>query len=108
MKLIAARLWSEEDGFLLSAEAVLYATICVIGLIAGLTSIRESVVTEMADVAQAIANLNQTFSARRRLPTSTTSAIRQPVPSLSSRSAWRFARSSPAEILSVKTATNFG
>ncbi len=60
--MMTARLWNEEDGFVLSAEAVLYATICVIGLIAGLSSVRESVVTELADVAQAIANLNQTYS----------------------------------------------
>ena len=62
MKVLAARLWSEEEGFLLSAEAVLYATLLVIGLIAGLSSVRESVVTELGDVAQAIGNLNQSFS----------------------------------------------
>ena len=62
MKVLAARFWNEEAGFLLSAEAVLYATLLVIGLIAGLSSVRESVVTELGDVAQAIGNLNQTFS----------------------------------------------
>ena len=62
MSIMMTRLWNEEAGFLLSAEAVLYATLLVIGLIAGLSSVRESVVTELGDVAQAIGNLNQTFS----------------------------------------------
>lgn len=57
-----ARLWNEQDGFIVSAELVLIATLLVIGLVAGLASVRDSVVTELADVAQAIANLNQSFS----------------------------------------------
>lgn len=56
------RLWNEETGAILSAEIVLVMTILVIGIIAGLKSLRDSVVTELADVAQAIANLSQTYS----------------------------------------------
>ncbi|MBS0210495.1 MAG: hypothetical protein JSS27_16245 [Planctomycetes bacterium] len=59
---VVQRLWSEQEGFLLSAEAVLYASIAVLGVIAGFGAVREAVVTELADVAQAIANLDQSYS----------------------------------------------
>lgn len=56
------RLWSEETGAILSAEVMLVASILVIGVIAGLTSVRDSVTTELADFAQALANVNQSYS----------------------------------------------
>ncbi|MCE9604843.1 MAG: hypothetical protein K8U03_08075 [Planctomycetia bacterium] len=56
------RLWNEETGAIISSEIILVATILVIGIIAGLKSLRDSVVTELADVAQAIANINQSYS----------------------------------------------
>ena len=56
------RLWNEETGAIISAEIILVASILVIGIIAGLKSLRDSVVTELADVAQAIANINQSYS----------------------------------------------
>ena len=58
---VMSRLWSEQDGFIVSAELLFIATLLVIGLGAGLAAVRDSVVTELADVAQAIANLNQTY-----------------------------------------------
>src|SRR5262245_12196472 len=57
-----SRLWKEETGAILSAEIMLVASILVIGVIAGLASLRDSVVTELADVAQALANVNQSYS----------------------------------------------
>ena len=56
------KFWSEETGAIVSAEIMLVATILVIGVIVGLKSVRDSVVTELADVAQAIANVNQSYS----------------------------------------------
>jgi len=56
------RLWNEETGAIISAEIILVASILVIGVIAGLKSLRDSVVTELADVAQAISNINQSYS----------------------------------------------
>jgi len=61
MKLVA-RIWSEETGALISIEIVLVATILVIGVIVGLEAVRGAVVTELADVAQAVANINQSYS----------------------------------------------
>jgi len=56
------RLWNEEVGAIVSAEIMLVASILVIGVIVGLKSVRDSVVTELADVAQAISNVNQSYS----------------------------------------------
>ena len=61
MKLVN-RLWNEEVGAIVSAEIMLVATILVIGVIVGLKSVRDSVVTELADVAQALANVSQSYS----------------------------------------------
>ena len=56
------RLWKDEAGAVVSAEIVLVATILVIGMVVGLKSVRDSVVTELADIAQAIANIDQSYS----------------------------------------------
>ena len=56
------RFWNEETGAILSAEVMLVASILVIGVVAGLASLRDSVVTELADLAQALANVNQSYS----------------------------------------------
>ena len=62
MKLVLARLWKEDAGAVVSAEIMLVGTILVIGVVVGLKSVRDSVVTELADVAQAIANVNQSYN----------------------------------------------
>lgn len=56
------RLWNDEAGAVVSAEIMLVATILVIGVIVGLKSVRDAVLTELADVAQAIANVDQSYS----------------------------------------------
>ena len=55
------RLWKEEAGAIVSAEIMLVMTILVLGVVVGLKSVRDSVVTELADVAQAIANVDQSI-----------------------------------------------
>lgn len=57
-----ARFMKEEAGFVVSSELVLIATIVVIGLIAGLTTLRDQVLQEIADVADAISEVNQSYS----------------------------------------------
>ncbi|MBL9093864.1 MAG: hypothetical protein JNL96_21790 [Planctomycetaceae bacterium] len=61
MKTMFHRLWAEETGAVVSAEIMLAGTILVLGVIVGLKSVRDSVVTELADVAQAFANINQSY-----------------------------------------------
>ena len=52
----------DDTGFIVSIELVLIATIAVIGLITGLTAIRDAVVAELSDVGGAIQDLNQSYS----------------------------------------------
>jgi Flp pilus assembly pilin Flp len=61
MKTLLTRFWSDDCGAIISAEIMLVATILVLGVIVGLKSVRDSVVTELADVAQAVANVNQSY-----------------------------------------------
>ncbi|MFM7059481.1 MAG: hypothetical protein ACKO2P_21415 [Planctomycetota bacterium] len=51
-----------EDGFLLSSEALLIGTIAVLGLLVGLVSVRDAVVQELGDFSQAIGLLNQSYT----------------------------------------------
>lgn len=56
------RLWNDQSGAVVSAELVIVATILVLGMIVGLTTVRDQVVQELGDLAIAIASLNQTYS----------------------------------------------
>lgn len=62
MRTMLQKLWRDEAGFIISSELILVATILVIGMIVGLASVRDSVVAELADVAEAIGAINQTYS----------------------------------------------
>jgi Flp pilus assembly pilin Flp len=56
------RLWRDQRGFVISTELVLIAVLLVIGLIAGLTTVRDQVVQELGDLAAAIGAINQSYS----------------------------------------------
>ena len=56
------KLWNDEAGAIVSAELVLVATILVIGVVTGLSSVRDAVVTELADVGAAIGNVDQSYT----------------------------------------------
>ncbi len=58
---VLQRLWNDDAGFIVSAELILIATIAVIGLVVGLTAVRDAVTSELADVAGAIQNVNQSY-----------------------------------------------
>jgi Flp pilus assembly pilin Flp len=55
------RLWADEAGFVVSTELVLVATTLAIGMIVGLTTVRDQVVQELGDFALAIGNVNQSY-----------------------------------------------
>lgn len=55
-------LWRDEAGFVVSSESVLLATLVVLGLISGLSTVREQVVLELADTANSIGRTNQSYS----------------------------------------------
>jgi len=56
------KLWNDEFGVLLSAEAVVVGTVAVVGLTTGLTVVAKSVNAELQDVAFAIRSLDQSYS----------------------------------------------
>lgn len=55
------KLWNDEAGLIISAELVLVLTICVLGVIVGLSSVVVAVNEELLDTAHAIGSLNQSF-----------------------------------------------
>lgn len=60
--MIARKLWRDDRGFVISIELILISTIAVIGLITGLTAVRDAVVSELSDVAGAVQDMNQSYS----------------------------------------------
>jgi Flp pilus assembly pilin Flp len=56
------QLLNDEGGFIVSAELVLIATLCVIGLIVGLSEVQHAIVAELNDVGNAIGKLNQSYT----------------------------------------------
>ncbi len=51
----------QQAGFIVSVEIIFLVTICVIGLLVGWVSIRDAVVFELHDVAEAVGSVNQSF-----------------------------------------------
>jgi len=56
------QLFNDEAGFVVSSELVLIGTILVIGMITGLSSLRDGVVQELTDLSLAIGSVSQTYS----------------------------------------------
>lgn len=60
---LAAALRSDENGFILSAELCLVATIAVLSLVVGLAEVSHNVNQELEDVGSAFSSLDQSFFA---------------------------------------------
>lgn len=56
------RLWQDEAGFVVSSELVLIATLLVLGMVVGLSEVRNSVVQELTDIGQTFGTVNQSYS----------------------------------------------
>lgn len=56
------KLWNDEAGAIISTEIVCVSTILVIGVVSGLTAVRDAIVTELDDVAHAIGSMNQSYT----------------------------------------------
>jgi Flp pilus assembly pilin Flp len=54
--------WRDDCGAIITVELILIVTILGIGLIVGLTTVRDAVNSEFADLAQAINNIDQSYS----------------------------------------------
>lgn len=56
------RLWVEEDGYILSTELVLMGSLLVIGVVGGMTTMRDALIGEMSDLSASVSSLDQSFS----------------------------------------------
>ncbi len=61
MTTLINKLYNDEAGFIVSAELVLVSTICVLGMIVGLSEVAFNVNQELEDVGSAIGSVNQSF-----------------------------------------------
>ena len=59
---ILTRLWHDEQGVVVTTDLVLISSILILGVIVGLTTMRDQVVQELGDLAAGIGSLNQSFS----------------------------------------------
>jgi len=59
---IIRRLWIEEDGYILSTELVLMGSLLVIGVVGGMTTMRDALIGEMSDLSASVSSLDQSFS----------------------------------------------
>jgi hypothetical protein len=62
MRDLLFRLWADDCGALIATEWVFVATILVLGAITGLVSVRQAVIAELTDFANAVLALNQSYS----------------------------------------------
>jgi len=61
VKSIVNRVWSEDQG-VLTFEWILLITVLVIGVVGGLSAVRDAVISELGDVAEAMISLDQSYS----------------------------------------------
>ena len=61
MKSLLNRVWSEDQG-VLTFEWILLITVLVIGIVGGLSAVRDAVITELGDVAEATISLDQSYT----------------------------------------------
>jgi len=61
VKSLLNRVWREDEG-VLTFEWILLITVLVIGIVGGLSAVRDAVLTELGDVAEAMISLDQSYS----------------------------------------------
>lgn len=60
MKNFVSRIWSEEEG-VLTFEWILLTTVLVIGIVGGVAAVRDALIDELGDIAQALCALDQSY-----------------------------------------------
>lgn len=61
MNAFIQRMWQEDDG-VLSFDWVLLVTIVVIGLVGGIATMRDAMIDEFGDTAEATLNIDQSYT----------------------------------------------
>src|SRR3954467_537172 len=62
MRQTMLKLWNDDCGALIATEFVFVGTILVLGIITGLVAVRQAVISELTEFANAVMALNQSFS----------------------------------------------
>jgi hypothetical protein len=62
MRRLVSKLWQDDCGALIATEWVFVATILVLGAITGLVAVRQAVLSELTEFAQALMALDQSYS----------------------------------------------
>lgn len=62
MRSISLALWRDEQGLVMSAELIFITCIVAVGMVVGLSAYRDGVVSELADNARAVGQVNQSYS----------------------------------------------
>ena len=62
MRSLLARLWGNDGGALITLEWVFVAAILLLGAVTGLVAVRQAVIAELHDFANALVALNQSYS----------------------------------------------
>lgn len=61
MKSVLRRLWNDDDGAVLASEFVFVVTLLGIGVLTGLTAVRDSVNQELTELSNSILSLSQGY-----------------------------------------------
>ncbi len=61
MKFTISKLWHDDTGAIITAEYLFLVTILVIGVIVGLTHLREAITVELTELGNALLALSQGF-----------------------------------------------
>lgn len=61
MKTFINRLWCDENGFVISAELIIVATIAVLSMVVGLAEVSHGVNQELEDVGAAFGAMQQSY-----------------------------------------------
>ena len=61
MKTLTTKFWKDEGGAIVSAELIIIATILILGLITGLSTLQTAIVNEFVDLAWSLRCLNQSY-----------------------------------------------
>ena len=56
------KFWNDDAGFILTAEAIFLFTIAVLGIAVGMVALRTATVSELSEVANGIASVDQSYS----------------------------------------------
>ena len=62
MRKVLSRLWADDGGALIATEWVFVATILILGIITGLIAVRQAVISELTEFANALMALDQSYS----------------------------------------------